>query len=200
MEAIDKTERGRRWKAAFDEAVDAHVAKYGGSRPQAVEAVTFSRTLTEQHRLEKLEKGLITDEHVAKAGLSAQLQRSPTVGGQLQRPVTAQTHFNDYGRVDTSGPPYNTGGASNEVISAADLLQQRAAALKDKNPGLSMSAAIDQAMTDSKVREASGARHAPEGRFENLRIELGGVCRSNCSLRTPLKTRRYPAQGFEPWL
>ncbi len=52
---------------------------------------------------------------------------------------------------------FNDGGDDNEVVSASDLLQQRAKALKDRNPGLSTSAAMDQAMKEPRIRKALAA-------------------------------------------
>lgn len=86
--------------------------------------VAVDRIVSAQHRLEKLDK-----DHVAKLG-----------GGNL-KPQAWDADLN---------PP----GDANEVVSAAELLQQRAAALKAKNPGLSMSASIDQAMKEPTVRKA----------------------------------------------
>jgi hypothetical protein len=76
-----------------------------------------------------------------------------------QRPVSALSTFNDYAPV-SSLTSFNDGGDSNEVIPAADLLQRRAAALKDRNPGLSMSAAINQALAQPDVRKAYDAERS----------------------------------------
>jgi hypothetical protein len=39
-------------------------------------------------------------------------------------------------------PTFNDGGAANEVISADELLRRRAAALRDRDPGLSQAQAL----------------------------------------------------------
>jgi hypothetical protein len=157
---ISKEERGRRWKAAFDEAVDAYVDRHKCSRAVAVEKVSFSQTMREQHTLERFEKGLVLDSDLAKSGsvidpspMGPRMQNSPTVGGGIQNPVRAATTFNDAPRVRAQ-TQFNTPGDSNEVIDAATLLQQRAAALRDRNPGLSMTAALNAALAQPDVKKA----------------------------------------------
>src|SRR5438046_2741046 len=65
---VSKVERAHRWKAAFDKAVDGYVEKHGCSRATAVEKVSFSPAMREQHTLERFEKGLVLDSDVAKSG------------------------------------------------------------------------------------------------------------------------------------
>jgi hypothetical protein len=109
----------------------------------------------ERRENEVLKSGAVTD----PSPLGPRMQNSPTVGGGAQRPVSALTSFNDYAPVDTL-TSFNTPGDSNEVFSAADLLQQRAQALRDKNPGLSMSASMDQAMKEPRIRKALDAERS----------------------------------------
>src|SRR5262249_42587040 len=54
MSTIEKSER---FKRAFDDAVDAYVAKHGCPRAGAVEVVSMSPEVSEFHRLEQVSKG-----------------------------------------------------------------------------------------------------------------------------------------------
>jgi hypothetical protein len=53
MDATERLEHAARLRRAFDESVDAHIAKHGGTRAAAVDAVAFSPAFSEYHRLEK---------------------------------------------------------------------------------------------------------------------------------------------------
>jgi hypothetical protein len=150
----DKVERGRRMQKHITAAIDEIVKRDGCSRARAAEIVSYSPEMREMLDLERREDEILKSGQVSDAAsLPARMQNSPTVGGGVQRPVSMLTSFNDAPAVRAQ-TTFNTPGDDNEVVSAADLLQQRAKALKDRNPGLSMTAAMDQAMKEPRVRKA----------------------------------------------
>jgi hypothetical protein len=153
----DKIEHGRRMQKHIINAIDEIVKRDGVSRARAAEIVSYSPEMREMLDLERREDEILKSGGVTDpTPLPARMQNSPTVGGGVQRPVSALTTFNDAPAVRAQ-TRFNSPGDANEVVSAADLLQQRAAALKDRNPGLSMSAAMDQAMKEPRIRKALDA-------------------------------------------